>query len=96
MLSVKLQSMFDFVEIFGKPEIRVEVKENSSVGELLEILLERYGERLKEKMVDPKTGEVFEHLEILRNGRNIRFLQGEDTVLREGDSVTIFVPIGGG
>ena len=96
MLSVKLQSMFDFVEIFGKPEIKVEVKENSSVGELLEILMERYGERLKEKMIDPKTGEVFEHLEILRNGRNIRFLQGEDTVLREGDSVTIFVPIGGG
>jgi len=96
MLSVKLQSMFDFMEIFGSPEISIEVKKNSSVGELLEMLLARYGEKLKEKMIDPKTGGVFEHLEILRNGRNIRHFQGNDTVLVEGDSVTIFIPIGGG
>ena len=54
MLSVKLQSMFDFMEIFGSPEVSIEVKKNSSVGELLEMLLVRYGEKLKEKMIDTR------------------------------------------
>lgn len=96
MVTVKVQSMFDFVEIFGEPDVRVDVEENTSIKDLLGLLLNRYGEKLEEKMIDPKTGDVFEHLEILCNGRNIRFLQGNDTTLSEGDSVTIFVPIGGG
>ena len=96
MVAVKIQSMFDFVEIFGQPEVKIDVKENTSIKDLLELLINQYGEKLKEKMIDPKTGDVFEHLEILCNGRNIKFLQGNDTILREGDSVTIFVPIGGG
>lgn len=96
MSQVKIKSMFDFIDIFGHHEVPIDVQKDTSIKEFIEMLLRKYGDKLKEKIIDPKTGEVYEHLEILKNGRNIRFLQGHNTTLDEGDDVTIFVPIGGG
>ena len=36
------------------------------------------------------------YLNILVNGRNVRFLQGQDTNLRDGDTVAFLPPVGGG
>lgn len=33
---------------------------------------------------------------VMVNGRNIRFLEGNETELKQGDTVTVFPPIGGG
>jgi molybdopterin synthase sulfur carrier subunit len=96
MFQVKIKSMFDFIDVFGHHEVPITVTPNTSVGDFIKMLLKTYGEKLEEKMIDPKTGDIYEHLEILQNGRNIRFLQGHSTTLNDGDDVTIFVPIGGG
>jgi MoaD family protein len=36
------------------------------------------------------------YLNVLINGRNIRFLQGNDTPLNDGDTVAFLPPVGGG
>ncbi len=36
------------------------------------------------------------YLNILINGRNVRFLQGDRTVLSDGDTVAFLPPVGGG
>jgi MoaD family protein len=36
------------------------------------------------------------YLNILVNGRNIRFLQGHETMLQDGDIVAFLPPVGGG
>ena len=41
-------------------------------------------------------GNVRSDLTVLKNGRNIAFLQGADTELSEGDKVAIFSPVCGG
>ena len=41
-------------------------------------------------------GEVKSDITILKNGRNIVFLEGVETKLNEGDKVAIFPPICGG
>ena len=36
------------------------------------------------------------YLNILINGRNVRFLQGRDSELQDGDTVAFLPPVGGG
>ncbi|RJQ27218.1 MAG: MoaD/ThiS family protein [Peptococcaceae bacterium] len=50
---------------------------------------------IKEKLCDEK-GEAFGFINVFVNGENVRYLQGMDTPLREGDEVTIIPAIAGG
>ena len=50
---------------------------------------------LKGEIVD-ENGKLKDDYIYLVNGRNIVFLQNEDTPLKNGDKLTIFPPVGGG
>lgn len=83
-------------EIVGKRE--EEIKSSSddfTVGELLEQLSKKHGRRFVEYVYD-EGGEVRSYLQFLVNGRSVSTLQGFKTRLREGDSVAIIPPVGGG
>ena len=66
-----------------------------TIGELLTRLTEKYGEKFREYLYDER-GTVQSFLSILVNGKSIYVLQGLDTELKEGDSVAILPPVGGG
>jgi molybdopterin synthase sulfur carrier subunit len=55
--------------------------------------LEREAPELVERLRD---GIVRGYLHVLLNGRNVVFLDGPATRLRDGDTVTVLPPIGGG
>jgi MoaD family protein len=64
------------------------------VREALDDLLSRYptvGERLFDER-----GQVKPHLNIFLNNEDIRFLNGLDTPLREGDTVVLLPALAGG
>ena len=50
---------------------------------------------LRKKFFD-KNGQLFNHYIILVNGKNIKFLEGLETTLKDEDEVSIFLPVGGG
>lgn len=50
---------------------------------------------LRSKLLDEK-GELLTSVHVLVNGRNVRFLNGLETVVIAQDSVRIFPPVGGG
>ena len=72
----------------------VEVDATGTVGNVLEKLTGEYP-ALKERILDDD-GNLQSYMNILINGRSIRFLDGLDTPIKEDDQFAIFPPVGGG
>ena len=83
-------------ELTGKREEIVELDEQATVGALLARLVEEHGVKFREYIFDPVSNEPRGHLQFLMDGRNVALMQGLDTVLKEGASLAILPPVGGG
>ena len=67
--------------------------EGSSVGEALDALYERY-EGLRERITED--GELRRFVNVYVSGEDIRFGEGLDTPVGDGDEVTILPAVAGG
>ncbi len=93
---MKVRFYATFRELVGRKE--VEVHGVRTVGELIDIISERYSPEIKEQLLrSPRISEKkpIDGM-ILVNGHNVLHLRGLDTELKEGDVVYIFPPAGGG
>jgi len=72
-----------------------DIKSGASVGDVLNKICEKFGTKFREQVLD-RRGQPNENVKILLNGRNIVFLQGTATKLKDGDVIAIFPPVGGG
>ncbi len=75
----------------GQGEIQIEA---SSIGELIEKLEEEFP-GIKERLVEPN-GEIRKFVNFFVNDEDIRFLNGKNTELKDGDVVSIIPAIAGG
>lgn len=82
-------------EITGKRKEEIKSSEDLTVDKLLEELSKNHGRQFINYVYD-ETGKMRSHLQFLVNGRSITTMQGFKTKLREGDSVAIIPPVGGG
>ncbi|MGQ9460053.1 MAG: ubiquitin-like small modifier protein 1 [Candidatus Bathyarchaeaceae archaeon] len=82
-------------EITGKKEEEIELSGSTTIKELLTQLSKKYGREFVNYLYDEK-GEIRTHIQILINGRDIDVFQGLETKLKEGDTIAIFPPVGGG
>jgi len=82
-------------EITGRREEEIKSSSDLTVGEVLKQLSKEHGSRFINYVYD-ETGKVRSYLQFLVNGRSITTMQGFKTKLREGDSVAIIPPVGGG
>ena len=94
-MRVKIRFFTRLREITRKREEEVEVAEGTTLEELLKMLEERYGQSFKGYVRDHR-GNFRQSLQYLVNGRNVRFLQGFETVLNMDDALAIIPPVGGG
>lgn len=67
--------------------------EGSTVGEVLDALYDRYGE-LRSRIAED--GGLRRFVNVYVAGEDIRFLDGLDTRVRDGDEVTILPAVAGG
>ena len=68
---------------------------SGSLGEGLNQLESQFP-GLKERIVDASSGELHRFVNIYVNGEDVRFLQGLQTSLKDGDEISIVPAVAGG
>jgi molybdopterin synthase sulfur carrier subunit len=95
-MKIKVRAFASFREILGK-EIEMELKEGSTVRDLLEALAS-YSPKLEEAAYDD-SGDLKDYVLLMINRKRIdpsdpeAYLKAE---LKDGDEVAIFPPVAGG
>lgn len=80
-------------EITGVKSIELEAE---NIKELLQLLVQTYGNKFKDTVLNDDTGELKQFFSCMVNGKRIELLDGYETVLKDNDAVALFPPVGGG
>ena len=89
---IKVKFFAQLRDVTGHKIIDMEFK-----GDVLSLVIqvcERFGEELRNYCL--KDGHLDEDIHVMINGRNIVFLSGEETQIKENDEVAIIPKVGGG
>ncbi len=81
-------------DIVGGKSIHLDGFTELTVAEMLQAILVQYPGLRSEFY--KSNGDMHSAVHVLINGRDARFLQGDDTVITANDVVRIFPPVGGG
>jgi MoaD family protein len=82
-------------EITDKRTERVTLQPNSSVRDLINALVEKYGDGFSSYIYDNCKG-LRKHFFYMLNGVNINKREGFDTILHKDDVFSFLPPVGGG
>lgn len=93
MVTVTVKFFATVREALGTRSVQVDA---STVREVLDRLIERFGKDFSETVIDQETGDLKRFFSCMVNGRRIELLDRYDTKLKEGDSMALFPPVGGG
>ncbi|MCU4717296.1 ubiquitin-like small modifier protein 1 [Halapricum hydrolyticum] len=91
-MELTLRFFASFREVVGQKTIVREYDDVSTVGDVLEALtaeypgLELHGE----------DGSLREYITVMRNGRDVAHIDGLDTELSGGETLSLFPPVAGG
>lgn len=95
-MKVTLHTILGIKEVVGQRRTEIAMPPGSTVEDFLVCLQQKWGERLSGRLFDPDSGGVLSYVQIMVNGRAIRFLDGLETRLTEGDEVLVLPPASGG
>ncbi len=90
---VKVKLFAQIAEIAGSNEFEIE---GEDVRDVLKALVSEVAELEEQLFKDDEHAELRDDKIVLKDGRNIGYLDGLDTEVEEGDKISIFPVVGGG
>jgi len=82
-------------ELLGRKTLDMDAPVEDIEG-LIRFIADRFQPSFKDALIDPKACQIRKGFSILVNGRDIEFLEGLRTKLKDGDTIALFPPVGGG
>jgi molybdopterin synthase sulfur carrier subunit len=67
-----------------------------TLAEVVKKVVEKYGFRFQDALLDKETGRIKPFYGILVNGVRVNLRKGLNVELKDGDVIAIFPPVGGG
>jgi len=89
-MDVELRFFATFREAVGQKVLEREVEGGTTVGDVLDDLVAEYDLDVFED------GDIRPQVSVMKNGKDVYHLDGIDTVLEDGDAVSVFPPVAGG
>ncbi|SEH51987.1 ubiquitin-like small archaeal modifier protein (SAMP) [Halopenitus malekzadehii] len=83
----------DLAELAGDRTVTVAAAPGDTVGDALDALLAERPD-LRNRVLED--GDLADHINLLRNGRNVLHQDGLATELEDGDELALFPPVSGG
>lgn len=93
-MHIDVRSFATFREAVGQKTISREFDDGTTVGDVLRALETEF-DGLEGELLD-ETGDIRPQLSVLKNGREVLHIDGTETALDEGDTVSVFPPVAGG
>ena len=93
MPHVKVKFFATVREVTG---IRAIDLEANTIREVVDKLIDQYGKKFIETVINEETMELKRFFSCMVNGKRIELLDGYDTKLADGDAIALFPPVGGG
>lgn len=92
-MRLELRFFATFREAVGTKTIEREYDDGASVGDIL-AALEREFDGLGGQLIE--NGDIRPQINVLRNGREVLHMEGMDTLMEDGDTLSVFPPVAGG
>ena len=96
MISITIRTIIGLKKILGREVIEFPLPEGTTVKALLALMVDQWGARLAAFFSDAEDDGPLPKIRILVNGKDIGFLNGMETELRDGDEVLMLPLVGGG
>jgi molybdopterin synthase sulfur carrier subunit len=93
-MDLQLRFFATFREAVGQKTLDHEFEDGATVGEILRALESEY-DGLEGQLLDDQ-GDLQPNLNILKNGREVLHMEGTETRMADGDTLSIFPPVAGG
>ena len=96
MIRINVRTILELKEIFGQDRFAVSLVDGSTVGDFLEKITQDWGDEMASRLFEPDRSKLLPYIMLTVNGRSIGLLKNMETVLQDGDEITILPPVGGG
>jgi len=96
LILVKVHTILEIKKILGERVTEISLPERCTVGRFLEEMEKTWGDQLARLLFEPNSYNLLPHINLMVNGRSIRFLNNVKTLLQDGDEILILPPVAGG
>jgi molybdopterin synthase sulfur carrier subunit len=93
-MQIELRFFANFREAVGSKTVEREYDAGETVGDVLRAIESEWPDLEGDILADD--GEIKPQLSVLKNGREVLHLEGTETPLEDGDTLSVFPPVAGG